>query len=233
MNVNIIAILAFIVIIGLAGLGFKRGLIMSVWHLVSMIVIMGLTIWLSPYVAKFMKGNEKIYGTFYSTMEKTVHVPVKSSDEIDEFIKGWNLPEKAEAKVLDMTAKYFGNAEDIQKSFAEKVYEKLTEASLTALSFVITFGLVALAATLIIKGLDLASKLPVINAANKVGGIALGAVEGLLIVWIAIGIISLTGMTPFGTKLVEQIQANKFLNVLYEHNIVSTILSGKIFKIFK
>lgn len=230
---NVVSIIALIVILCLAGLGFKRGLIMSVWHLVSMIVILGVTIWLSPYVAKFAKGNEKIYGTFYSTMEKTVHVPVKSADEMDNFIKDFHLPEKAEKVVLDFASKYYGDAEDAQKSFADKVHEKLTEASLTALSFVITFGLVTLALTLIFKGLDLASKLPVINSMNKLGGIALGALEGLLIVWIAIGIVSLISVTPFGAKVVEQIQANKFLKVLYENNIVSTILSGRILAIFK
>lgn len=233
MNVNIIPVIALIIILALAGLGFKRGLIMSIWHLVSMIVILGVTIFLSPYVAKFAKSNEKIHNTVYQTMEKTVNIPAKSGDDIEKFIKDWKLPEKVEETVLKAASKYYGDAEDAQKSFADGVHEKLTDAVLTAVSFLLTFLIVTIVSSFILKALDLASKLPVVNAVNKLGGILLGAAEGILIVWALVGIATMTSMTETGAKIVEQIQANKYLKILYDHNIFSTLLSGTIFKIFK
>lgn len=233
MTLNIVSIIAIIIIAGLAGLGFKRGLIMSIWHLVAMIVILGITIYVSPYVAKFAKSNETIYNVFYSTMEKTVSVPAKSGEDIDNFIKDWHLPAKVEKVVLDFASNYYGDAEDVQKSFANKVHEKLTDATLTALSFVITFAVVTVLVSLVFKALDLASKLPLINTANKLGGIALGAIEGILIVWVLVGLAAMTSMTSAGAKIVEQIQANKYLNIMYENNLLATLLSGRIIEVFK
>lgn len=233
MTWNLVAIIALVIVLALAGLGYKRGLIMSIWHLVSFVLIIGLTIWASPHVAKFAKNNEKIYKLFYSTIAKTVKVPAKSGDDIDKFIEGLHLPEKAEDVVQNFASRYYGDVEDVQKSFEEKVYEKLTDMTLTALSFLITLGLAALAVTIVFNMLDLVSKMPLLNMANKLGGIALGLAEGILIIWVACGIIPLFSATSWGGTVIEQIQANKILNALYEHNIVSTILSGKIMSVFK
>lgn len=231
MEWNIVIIIALLIIAGLAGLGYKRGLVEAIWHLVSFFVIIGLTIVISPYVAKFAKSNETIYNLFYSTVETTVHVPAKSGEDIDNFIKGFALPDNVTNFIVNRAQKYYGDAENLQQSFAESVYSKLTDVILTSLAFVITFGLVALLAYMAFKLLDLASKMPVVHAANKLGGIAIGAIEGIAIVWIICGFIPLISTSNLGQYIIECIHANKFLTFLYEHNMLSEIMSGRIFQI--
>ena len=233
MNINITLIIALAVILALAGLGYKRGLIMSIWHLVSFIVVIAVTIIVSPYVAKFAKNNEKIYNTFYNTICKTVNVPVKSGEDCDKFIEGLKLPEKVEDKVLEKAKEYYPNVQTAQESLADKIHEKLTDFSITVTSFLLTFLVVFLLANMLVSGLDLLSKAPIINMGNKLGGIALGAAEGILIVWAVCGLVPMISATPLGIKIVEQIGRSKLLTFFYEHNLISTVMSGKIWELLK
>lgn len=231
MEWNVVVIVALFIILALAGLGYKRGLVEAIWHLVSFVLILGITIFVSPYVAKFAKSNETIYNLFYSTVTTTVHVPAASGDDIDNFIVGLSLPEKVQDFILNRTGEYYGDVENAQQSLAEAVYEKLTDTILTSLAFIITFGLAALVVYIIFKMLDLASKLPVVHAANKLGGLAVGAIEGVVIVWIICGCVPFISSSEAGKYIIDCIYTNKFMKFLYEHNIFSEVMSGRIFNI--
>lgn len=232
MAFNIVSIIALAIILVLGFLGLKRGLIMSVWHLVSAVVIMALTITLSPYVTKLAKNNEKIYGFFYSKVQNTVKVPTTNTGDVEEFIKDFKLPEKVEKIATEYAVNKFADKEK-QQSFENSVHEKLTGALLTVLGFIVTLIVVAIGMTLLVKLINKAAELPVIKTFNKLGGVLLGVLEGILIIWCAIGIVPMLSATEFGGKLIEQIQADRFLSVLYEHNIVSTIMSARILSFFK
>jgi len=52
------------------------------------------------------------------------------------------------------------------------------------------------------------------------GGVLLGLVQALAIIWSVFVLISLFGNTEFGMQLYDQISGNFILNYLYEHNLL-------------
>ena len=92
MNWLLVIVLAILVINTL--IGMKVGFIKTVFSLCSMVVAVILTIWLNPYVNDFMRGNEKIYDSISTKVEKVV--PIKEStvaSEQDSLIQGLSLPQ--------------------------------------------------------------------------------------------------------------------------------------------
>lgn len=229
LNTVVIVALAIVAILGIMGL--KRGLIKAVWHLVSIFVILGITIIASPYVARFAKSNEKIYNYFYNVVEKKVDIPATSGDNIDKFIDSLSLPERVTRFINEKAVDFYGKAENAQENFAQSVYTKLTDVILTSLSFILTFLIVTILCYLIIGAINEASKMPVLNAANKLGGLAIGLVEGIAIVWIICGVVPLISSSKLGQYIIECIYTNKFLTFFYENNILGELMSGRIFDI--
>ena len=67
--------------------------------------------------------------------------------------------------------------------------------------------------------------LPIIGFANRILGLAAGAVNGLLVVWIVFYLVAVLCATEVGSTIITQIYENEMLLYLYENNIVLTLLT--------
>ncbi|MBQ4284053.1 MAG: CvpA family protein [Lachnospira sp.] len=101
---------------------------------------------------------------------------------------------------------------------------KLADIVLNAIVHIVVFILVFIGVRIIVSFTGLVSKLPVIKQANKLGGLALGLVEGLIAVWVLFVIITAAGSTSWAADALADIGSNGFLSFLYDLNpIVKSI----------
>ena len=84
-------------------------------------------------------------------------------------------------------------------------------------SFVMTLGLLPATVAVVIM---------MVNG-NLGAGVAVGALEGLVILWIVFIVITMLGSTGFGQNCLTMINESKILNFLYDSNILSKFLLGK------
>ena len=112
-------------------------------------------------------------------------------------------------------------------SLEKYICELLTNIILNALGFFITFIVAAVGIAVLCFVLDLLSKLPVLHQINTVAGVAMGALEGLVILWIVFIVITMLSSTGFGQACMTMISESKILSFLYDSNILSKILLGK------
>ncbi|MBD5552289.1 MAG: hypothetical protein HDQ96_14135 [Lachnospiraceae bacterium] len=68
--------------------------------------------------------------------------------------------------------------------------------------------------------LGLIAKLPLINGLNKFLGTLAGIIEATVVVWVAFAVISCLKIPVKGQPLVELITQNRFLDFLYQHNLL-------------
>ena len=228
---NVTFIVALVVIIGLTVLGYVRGLIKSVWHLAGAIIIIALTLMLAPTTAKILNNNEKIRSKVYEKVKETIKLPEDgfvSQDKIDDKIEDMNLP----AAIEEMFKKYVNekgdSVEKAQKDMVETFYDKAATTVITGCAYVITLILVIILSAIAVWLLDKFFQLPGLNAVNKIGGLIIGLVEGVIIVWAFCGLISVFAATETGAAIIGQIQENPLLNYFYEHNLISTVISAKL-----
>lgn len=231
MNITLIICLALIIVPTL--LGMKRGLIMSVYRLLGIVLVIGLTIILNPAVSKMAKNNATVYNFFFGIVSDNVNLPESGTTAGSEAIQGLKLPKALEDKALELVEEYKGEADKVTDKVENVLHEKLTDMLITGVSFIVTLIIVTIVVWLAFKALDLISKLKFLNFVNKFAGTALGFAEGLIIVWTLCGIIPMISTTTFGQKLITDISSSRLLTFIYENNLISKILSASIIGFFK
>lgn len=76
--------------------------------------------------------------------------------------------------------------------------------------------------------LGLIAKLPLISGCNKFLGAFAGVAEGTAIAWVGFALISLLNIPVNGEPLVRLVTANRFLNFLYQNNMLYRFIQRMI-----
>jgi len=235
LSLSIIGICAFI--------GWRAGFVKSVFSLLSTIAVVIITVLVSPMVTGVLKSNESISGGITSKLEEVIDLSqiaqkLGPEEETDPaaFIDGLQLPESIKEKIKESVAdtlKQKDNETEVyigEKLDALEVYicERMTTIILNAVGFCITFLLVAVGMVVLCYLLNVISKLPVLHQINTAAGLALGAMEGVVVLWIVFIAITMLGSTGFGQSCMAMISESKILSFLYDSNVLSRFLFGKL-----
>lgn len=225
MNWLLIIVLAIIVINAL--IGRKVGLIKIVFSLFSFIVALLLTTWISPTVNDILVKNESFYqktslkveGILFSEGDESTD-DIASKDE-KTIIDNLPLP-KAIKETLEE------NKEKQETNIKSYITNHVTKIVINALAFVLTFVLIFIGLWVLSIVLNIISKLPILSQINKIAGLFVGGVQGLVIVWIFFVVLTFLGSSEWGLKAFEQINSNSILTFLYDKNILLDIVMSAV-----
>lgn len=91
----------------------------------------------------------------------------------------------------------------------------------TAIAIYIVARLILFIVAVLAKGI---TQLPLIKEADKAGGIAYGLVQGIVMVYVLLGIVSLTSVVWANNPLVEAISQSYIGLILYNNNIILKLI---------
>lgn len=225
MNWLLIAVAGILLINSL--IGMKVGFIKTIFSLCSMIIAVVLTIWLSPYVNSFMRGNDKIYNGISSKVDTmlTFSEEEAAGDNQDALIEGLAVPQSIKNSLIENNKAEVYDALGIT-SFKDYVSNYITGIIINAMAFIITFVVILVLLWVICIALDIISKLPLIKQVNKTAGLIAGLIHGLVIVWIFFILLTVFGSTETGQKALQMIGENAFLSFLYNNNYLLTFITS-------
>ena len=227
MNWILIAVIGIIAV--LAYLGLKKGFIKMVFSLVSTIAALLIAMLFSPVVAGMMKSNEAIVGFFDEKISAVVDFTSEEAEEETEskqesLIDSLPLPETFKDSLLENNT--LDNHVAMQaENFGQYVCRQITNVIINAIAFVVTLLLAIIALALLCRALNLLAKLPLLKQINAAAGLAAGAAEGLLLVWILFVVLTMFAGTEFGSEAMEMIAENPLLDFLYKNNMVSKFIA--------
>lgn len=114
----------------------------------------------------------------------------------------------------------------IQPFMLDGAVETATSLVINVISFVLVIIAVKLIVIILANILNIAAKLPVIKQANKLLGMAAGALSGILACYIIAGVIA--ALDAEGSiSLVQESIKNSYLVInMYDNNFIADILSG-------
>ncbi len=224
---NWLLIIVCVVILGNAIRGLKVGFIRTVFSLVSMILAVILTIWISPVMKDFLKSNEKFYDGLTHRIEKMLPF---STEEVVEKEQEGLIDEMKLPKTLKQSLKENNTLEKQKElaanSFQEYISRYLAEIIINALSFILTFIIISVLLWVICMALHIISKLPLIHSVNKTAGLLAGCIQGLFEVWLFFILLTVFGSTSFGQKIMEMIGESELLSFIYNNNILLRFVTG-------
>ena len=216
----LVGIVALIIIIS-AYRGMKVGLIKTVFSIFSMIIALILTLWISPIISKSMQENETIVNYFAKNIEAafpTEEVGNKVSDQIN-FIDHLPLPESIKDSINE------NNNPDTYvalavNDFSTYISHAIASIIINAIAFVVTFVIFIIALRVLCMVLNIISKLPILNQINKLTGLFVGAVHGIIIIWLMFILLTAFAGSDIGQKAFVMINESPFLEYIYNNNLI-------------
>lgn len=134
-----------------------------------------------------------------------------------KFIESLPIPQ-----YLQEQMETFNNSEGYRKlgadDFASYIVNYFASLILNVAAYIVTLLIAWGLIRLVIGAAGIFSRLPIIRTANHALGLGAGILQGLLIVWMLMMVLSFFAATPAGQNLMAQVYDNSFLELLYNTN---------------
>jgi uncharacterized membrane protein required for colicin V production len=194
-------LLLVVLVVLMALWGLKAGFVKAVFHLGYYIISIIAAMLLYPVFSNYLINSRL---SFY--IQDKIIMPRIAVDA--ESIKLPSFLRQAVSAGIENTT--------------EAIAASLTEMVLNIICFIAVFLIVKFGLKLVVKVLNTIAKLPVLSLFNKLGGLAVGAFNGIIISYIVLAVATIF----INEKIYTVISASKYVSAMYNNNIILKLLFG-------
>lgn len=220
MNWTDIAVLIVIVIFTIIGL--KNGFLYTVFRLLSYILSIIFAIKFYPILSSMLQKTV-IYSSIKTAVIKGIikqqseNVSAMEEGTTQTIVGRLKLPGFIKDSIIENVAKndVFGVKKILDSVGSEIATLIINIISVILIYLIIRFGLVF--SRVLIKTI---SKLPVFRLLDKSGGLVLGAIEGILVVYILFAILILFSAFPKFEYTINSIENSQYASYFYQNNFI-------------
>lgn len=228
-TMNILGIIFLSILLICVWRGYARGLFRSVLIVGAMVLAMVLSAYATPYVSRLLQQ--------YTVLDETIedYIAEQLLLDIDQEINTKNeqmliIEELPFPDVLKLAIVNHNNSEVYEGldvlGFQEYLAHYLSCVVMNCLAFIFVQLLITIGLIILLSISKVLTEIPILHGIDKTGGVILGIIQTLAIIWTLFILISLIGNTPFGIAVFKQIIDNPVLSFLYEHNwLLDTVTS--------
>ncbi|MBQ8148738.1 MAG: CvpA family protein [Lachnospiraceae bacterium] len=226
---NVLTIIILVIAAVCICLGCMRGLFRTLLVVGATIAAMVLSSYACPYVSKFIQKNtnieEKIEVAIVERLSLDVSEQSGTKFEQMQMIEDLPCPEALKLAIVN------NNNADIYTGlnvtgFQAYLASYLSSITINCLAYVIVMLAITVLFYVLIHISNALKEIPIIGAIDKVGGILLGSVQALGIIWSFFILISFIGNTELGIAAFTQISESPVLNFLYENNMLMNVITN-------
>ena len=220
MNLLVLGILAFILL--LVFRGYRKGFFKSAASAIGIVLAVLLTAVLYPGVNKLLCQYTVLDDVIEQKIIEKFELPEETktatrNEEIDT-IENLDLPDNVKGWLIANC-----NGETFLESGVDNVCsyiaKSLTAMVMRGISYVLTLLVLLLLLHILIMVLDVANYIPIVKSINKAGGAIFGAGQGILIVWIFMGIVTLLSTFSWAYQIMQMIDESPLLAWFYKKDI--------------
>lgn len=199
-------------------LGFKRGLTGSILKILSFVIAIIIAAILFKPVSNFVIQNTKVDDKIEESILGLVEEEVEEKGKVDQ---NTNLPNAMVDYINESVEKAAQDAKtSIVKSTAHNITITIVNAGVAILLFII-----AKIALIFVKAIsNLITDLPIIKQVDKTGGIIYGILEGIVIVYVILSILSFIAPLIEQTGIITALNKSFIGGILYNNNILLKII---------
>ncbi len=216
-DIGVVVIILIFTIIGL-----KNGFLYSVFRLLSYILSVIFAIKFYPVLSEMLQKT-----TIYDNIKKAVidgiirqqgvnaaSIQKKTAQSIVDSLK---LPGFIKDSILENVGKkdVLGLQKILDAVGSEIATLVINILSVILIYLIIRFGLIFV--RVIIKAI---SRLPVFKQLDRAGGIVLGAIEGIFVVYILCALLILFSAFPKFSETIDSIEKSRLANYFYQNNFI-------------
>lgn len=218
---GIVVDLIIILILGLCIFsGYKRGLAQCLLKLCTSILAIIIAIVLYKPFVNFIVENTTIDDNIQMSFEKIINQNTEN-EEINVVSEDSGIP----APIAEFLNKNVGNTINENKQTAVKnVSRSAAILIVNVVGIIIIFIIAKILLKIFAVFIDIASKLPIIKQCNELGGLIYGFIEGVIIIFLILTIISV--ITPLiGNYTISELVLSSTLGkMMYNNNIFLNLI---------
>ncbi|MCT4597037.1 MAG: CvpA family protein [Vallitalea sp.] len=222
-----------IVVVGIiainAIISYRRGFIKTIFSFVSLIISIFLTMHIYPHVSEFLIKHTGVYESLKTSIMGLFHLDnvsenmASAGDQIN-FINQLKIPEQFKNILISNNNNEVYSLLNVN-DIGEYIAGLIATLIINIISFLVVFIVVSIVVKLFVNLIDLVSKLPVLHQINKMGGLIVGTIIGVIIVWILCLGISLMSTNPNFEQINEMLNISVVAKYFYENNFLMKIVT--------
>lgn len=204
--------------------GFHRGFIREVVATAFVILSLVLVYMLNPYVNSFLREHTPVESAIREKCDGFVKEKAQDIGNMGEAGQNTLLHNLGLPQLLTQQIKNNNSGKTYQEyavtGFTEYVSSYLTNLLVNGISFLITYIFITILTQIILKIMDLISKLPIIDGINRMAGGLIGAGKAVVLLWIVMMVLTIFAGSELGKTGLELVADDFFLKFLYEQNVL-------------
>ena len=227
---NILDIIILMVIAGCVLFFSYKGFVMAVFNLLSLVLSLFVAYIIYPHVSSVIRNSTGLFEMFKTSIADKIGLSAMSftgfSGSETDIINSLRLPDFIKKVLIEnnnISMRELLGAESVSGYISGFFANML----INAVSLVAVFLTVFIAIKLLGVVLDIASRLPVINTLNKLGGAVLGAIIGVVFLNVLITALSILAASQGFHNITGLLENSAAAGFFYGNNIWLT-LSSKI-----
>lgn len=235
MVIDIILVIFFVIAVIW---GIHKGGVKIIASLISLLVALVLAYAFAGTIGEYIKGTSfgnsiqdaietKIIGDNNKSPEINDHVDIYNEEQFTETKTPVNN-NKDESAIQKIEGVIDNKVDEIVNDGKEALAAKIVSTTFYGIGFILTFIGVKLILFIVFLIVEFIFKLPVLKAFNKLLGGALEFVLMLVRIWIVLGLVNFMAPLEFMGKVINIIDGSVITKLLYENNIIVTLIMGKI-----
>ena len=199
--------------------GYRQGFLRTVYRMFQWLLILVCMTWATPYVSDYLMEHTAIAQTIQQRTEEKIQQMVDESVESPQEAGGEEVTELSQLfppvlmdDILEKTGVY------------ETVSQQVTRMIIDGISYLLVLVLTFILLRVIDRLLGIIEKIPLIEGVNRIFGVLLGALKGVLFLWIFMAIVACFAGTSWGSALVLYMSESVLLEWMYENNYLLQII---------
>lgn len=193
--------------------GYRKGLTGILFKIISFVLALFVALILHGPISNFIIQNT----TIDDQIEKLIIQNMNGEVQGETTVAGKNF---SETMLRNLNQSLSGVKDNVEVITARSITNMVINIGVLILILFITRIVLEIVSVV----LNVVAKLPIIKQFNTVGGIACGALEGLIIVYILLAICALIAPIFTNWQIIHSIQQSYIGSMMYNHNILLKIM---------
>ncbi len=191
-------------------IGYRRGLVKSVWKIVALVVTIVLVMALKSTAVSLL-SESRFANTVHTKISENINMPEGGGVNIAENL---NLPEFMQDTVNDgITA-----GEEAAGTVSDAATDALTNVIITIVACVSLFIIIRLILMALRMVMNVVTKVPGIKSVNRLLGALLGAVNMVFIIFLLLAVMSI--FAPADSNMSDAVNNSYIVKYFYNYNIL-------------
>ena len=219
----VVDIIILLIMIICVFLGYKKGLIGVAVNILGFFIALIIAFILYTPISNFIINNTDIKPTLQNAISNTVASYIIDEKEETKQEENDNASKVMTDYITGFIEEEKQKIENTEKEIINNVSETVA-INIIKIAVGILVFIIAKIGLLFVKVLaEIITKIPIIGDIDKVGGIIYGVLQGLIIIYIVLAVISLIAPTAGDSALLEAINNSYIGKIMYNYNIILKI----------